>query len=121
MFITEEEYKSKEGLNSALERVYNKAIEDTLKLLPDIIMGLVVKNKSIQHLYSEFKTKYPEFADRENEIALVVEQIEIEDGSLALDEILAKVPERMKVFETCVPEVQPETAEEIGRTINGFI
>jgi hypothetical protein len=121
MFITEKEFGTLEGLNNALERVYNKAIEDTLKLMPEIIMGLIVKNKSIQTAYGDFKAKHPDLAKREDEIALVVEQIEFEDGSLTLQEILDKVPARMTAIQIEIPEEQPTTKEDIGRTINGFI
>jgi len=56
MFITPEEFRdlSVETLNSVLERTYNRAIEDTLCLLPEVILSLIVKTKGTQQTLETF-------------------------------------------------------------------
>ena len=123
MYITQEEASNLnfETLNVVLERVHNKAIEDTLKLLPEIIIGLIVKTSGVQRTFADFKEKYPSFVGREAELAQIIQDIELEDGSLELKDILQKVPERMKHLSIEIPKEQPHTIEEVERTANGFI
>lgn len=122
MFITEEEYSSlsREVLDVALERVFNKAVETTLKLMPDIIVGLTVKTKGIQTLFADFKDRYPELAGREAEILEAVQDIELKDGSKDLSEILIEVAQRMS-SQPAVPKEQPQTVDEVERLINGIV
>lgn len=121
MWITDEEFGTKEGLENALERVHNKAIEDTLRLLPDIIVGLIVRTQGTQSTYAKFKQDHPEFAGRENELRIAIEQIELEDGTLTLDEVLLEVPTKMAKMAMPIPTVQNQTPGDVAKTINGFI
>lgn len=123
MFISEEEFANLDfqTMQSVLERTHNKAIEETLKLLPDIIIGLIVKTEGVQRTFKDFKDKYPGFAGKEEELAKIIQDIETEDGSLSLTEILQKVPDRMKQFHISIPEEQPHTVEEVERTANGLL
>lgn len=123
MYITDEEFTKldRATLDAVLERVHNKAIEATLKLLPEVIIGLIVKTKGVQRTFEDFKEKYPEFAGKEDELAKIIQDIETEDGSLDLQEILTKVPGRMKRFSITIPEEQPHTIEEVERTANGLL
>ena len=123
MYITDEEFTKldRATLDAVLERVHNKAIEATLKLLPEVIIGLIVKTKGVQRTFEDFKEKYPEFAGKEDELAKIIQDIETEDGSLDLREILTKVPDRMKRFSITIPEEQPHTIEEVERTANGLL
>ena len=123
MYITEEEFAnfSHATLDAVLERVHNKAIEDTLKLLPEVIIGLIVKTKGVQRTFEDFKEKYPAFVGKEAELAKVIQDIETEDGALDLKEILQKVPERMKQFSIEIPEEQPHSIEEVERLANGLL
>jgi hypothetical protein len=122
-FITEEEFASLDCkvVNIIMERLYNKTIEDTLRILPDVIIGLIVKTKGIQNTFADFKEKYPEIADKEGELIALIQEIELEDGSLSMPEILAKIPERVKAMTTEIPKTQPHTIEEAERTANGFL
>ena len=123
MFITDAEFAKLDcaTLNVAFERCHNKAVEATLKLLPEVIIGLIVKTKGIHRTFEDFKEKYPGFAGKEAELAKVIQDIETEDGALSLQEILVKVPERMKQFSIDIPEEQPHTIEEVERTANGLL
>jgi len=110
-------------INEILERVYNKAIEDTLKYLPEIITSLIVKTKGIETIFKKFEELNPELANKKQEIMQMVMEIEGENGALSLEEILEKVPERIKAImrEPEIPKDQPHTVEEVERISNGFI
>lgn len=122
MFITEEEYSnlSREVVDRVLERVYNKAIETTLKMMPDVIVGLTIKTKGIQTIFENFKEKYPDLVGMEAEILDAVQSIELEDGSKDLSEILIEAAQRLRSQPT-VPKEQPQTVDEVERLINGII
>jgi len=123
MFISEEEFKNLDykTLHDALERVHNKAIEATLKLMPEVIIGLIIKSHGMKQIFESFKDKHPELAGKEEEIIEIIQEIELEDGSLDLSYILQKVPEKIAQRNLPIPESQPHTIEEAGRTANGFI
>jgi hypothetical protein len=123
MFVTDEEFArlDRETLDMLLERTHNKAIEATLKLLPEVIVGLIVRTKGVQKTFDNFKEQFPMFVGKEKELAQVIQDIELEDGSLDMQEVLKKVPERMKQFTIDVPEEQPHTVEEVERLANGFL
>ena len=121
MFITKEEFGTMEGLNNALERVYHKAIEETLKVLPEVILGLIVKTKAIQKSYAEFKDKHPEYSGREKELAEVIQSLEFEHGALNLDQLLEKVPGKMKDISIEIPKDQATSTADVERISNGFI
>ena len=123
MFITEEEYKDLDHktCNMVLERVFNKAIESTLKLLPEVVIGLTVKTKGIQTVFERFKETHPELAGREEDIIKIIEEIELQDGSQDLGEILTVVAAKMQDANVKVPEEQPHTVDEVERLINGFV
>jgi hypothetical protein len=122
MFITPEEFGnlSAETLNSVLERAYNKAIEDTLCLLPEVILSLVVKTKGTQQTLEDFYKKYPALKGKESELSLAVQAAEFANPNGELSVILegaAKILESAKD----IPVDQPSTKEEAERTANGFL
>lgn len=121
MYITKEEFEklSYETLDNVLARLHNKTIEDTLRLLPDIIIGLTVKTKGISDGYKAFMDLHPEFKGKEEEMMKVIETIELEDGTQDLSEILKKVPAAMGKIE--IPKDQPSTLADLERTCNGFL
>ena len=123
MYITDEEFKTMDlaTVNKVLERLHNKTIEDTLKLLPDVIIGLVIKSKGVHQAFEKFKEDHPEFKGKEKELAEIVQDIELSNGALTIDEILKKVPETYQKTKLAVSQEQPKTAEELERTCNGFL
>ncbi len=122
MFITPEEFRdlSVETLNSVLERTYNKAIEDTLCLLPEVVLSLIVKTKGTQQTLDDFYKKYPAFKGRESELSLAVQAVEFANPTGELSAILE---DAAKVLESAkdIPVDQPSTREEAERTANGFL
>lgn len=123
MFISDEEFQnlSKENLDKVLERVHNKAVENTLKLIPDVIIGLIIKTKGIKTMFDDFKDRYPELADKQDILMEIIQEVELEDGSLDMQEILAKVPQRMRDRGVEIPADQPHTIEEVEKTAHGFL
>lgn len=121
MFITEEEFKTTEGVNKALERLMNRTIEATLKFMPEIVAGLALKDQMIKSSLSKFKQEFPEFKGREAELAQLIQDIELQNGALSLDEILARVPDKFKDLSLEIPPNQPQTIEELETSCNGII
>jgi len=123
MFISEEEFAKwdYQTVDGILERVHNRAVESTLKLLPEVIIGLIIKTKGVQNMFETFKEKYPQLADKQNDLMEIIQDIESEDGSLDMKEILAKVPDRLRERGLEIPEDQPHTIEEVEKTAHGLL
>jgi uncharacterized protein with HEPN domain len=83
------------------EEIINKAIERMLLIIPETI-GHLMASKATQHkINQKFYADYPEFKDRKDAVASVVEKIENENHGLSYDEILKKsVPEIRKRIAT---------------------
>lgn len=122
MFITEEEFTNLDykTLDMILERVHNKSVEATLKLLPDIIVGLTVKTQGIQTIFKDFKEKFPDLAGREPEIIEAVQNLEIADGSKDLSQLLLEAAKSLQAPQIDVPREQPQNIDEVERLINGI-
>lgn len=94
MFITEEETLKilTEGdsklLNEVLERVYNKAVEKALLMLPEVVGRLGKRNEIITSLLKQFLSENKNFLNHKELVLQVVQEIEIKNPSLKFDEIL---------------------------------
>lgn len=94
MFCTEEEFLKivvdGDGklFNEILDRVYNKAIERSLLLLPETVARLSKRNEAITMLLKQFIGENKNFLNHKELVLQVVQEIEIKNPNLKFDEIL---------------------------------
>lgn len=94
MFITEEETLKiladgdSQLLNEVLDRVYNKAVERALLLLPETVARLSKRNEAITILLKQFIGENKNFLNHKELVLQVVQEIEIKNPNLKFDEIL---------------------------------
>lgn len=110
----------KAEFNNFLEAYKAKIIEETLCLLPQIMISLSVKTKGLEKLYGDFFQAHPELEAKKDQVANVVMALELEDGSRNLEEILSKVPAKIAEIENLqgIKPIDIDKAREAG---NGCI
>lgn len=96
MFISKEEFiklrdaQDESFINEILMRVYNKAIEDSLALLPRTLVAYTKKQTEIASLISDFYKSNKNFIDHKQIVASVVKEVEKENPGLTYSLILNK-------------------------------
>ena len=77
-----------------IDEAVNKAVEKTLLLIPETVGSLMASHAALHKINSKFYTDYPEFRDRKDVVASVVEMIEGKDPLATYENILKQaVPE----------------------------
>lgn len=95
-WLTEEEYLAitaggdKKVLDDVLSRVYNKAIEQALCHIPDIVNKLSKKVKNINSCLDVYFKDNPKFLEYKDIVIKTVQQIEIEFTGMTFEDILEK-------------------------------
>lgn len=96
IFVTKEEWKKiteseDEGpINEGLSRLYNKAVEDTIRRLPEVISRMLANTAAIQSMTKEFFAKNKDFEAHKPTVAAVVQEVESANPGLSYDKILEK-------------------------------
>jgi len=76
------------------DEIINAAVEKTLLLIPETVGSLMASHAALHKINSKFYTDYPEFRDRKDVVASVVEMIEGKDPLATYENILKQaVPE----------------------------
>lgn len=119
MFITPEEYDkifdNEEEFNKVLEKVVQKAVEDTLRVLPSIINSLIVQVASMKEISIKFYEDHKEFKDHKEIVTKVIEDLEVSNPGMEFQKLLNlatpiiqdKILARTKLKQ--VPAKRPET------------
>jgi len=95
-FVTEDEWKkvqAAEGrqiVNEILSRLYFKAIESTLRSLPELISRLTEQTATLNALTVKFFETNPEFKNYKELVSATVSEIEEQNPGLSYSDILAK-------------------------------
>lgn len=79
-----------------IDEAVNKAVEKTLLLIPEVIGNLMSSHASLHKINQKFYSDYPEFKDKKNIVANIVEMVE---GKNPLDDYKT-------ILEKAVPEIR---------------
>lgn len=94
IFVTREEWQqvreseSERPINEVLSRLYNKAVEDTLRKLPEVISRMLANTAAIQSMTKAFFEKNKDFEAHKPTVAAVVQEVESANPGLNYDKIL---------------------------------
>jgi len=75
-------------LNEVLQRVYNKAIEQALCHIPDIVNKLSKKVQQINVVMDRYLKDNPSFKDHQDIVIKTVQAIEIEHTGMQFEDVL---------------------------------
>jgi len=95
-FVTEDEWKKVQAadgrqiVNEILSRLYFKAIESTLRSLPELISRLTEQTATLNALTVKFFEANPEFKNYKELVSATVSEIEEQNPGLSYSDILAK-------------------------------
>ncbi len=80
-----------------IEEAVNKAVEKTLLLIPETVGNLMASHAALHKINTKFYGDYPEFKDKKDTVAAVVEMIEGRNPLAKYEDILKNaVPEIRK-------------------------
>lgn len=83
-----------EERNSIIDEAVNKAVEKSMLRLPDIIGNLIESHIALNKMNTLFYAEHPEFKDKKDVVASVVEMVEGRNPLVSYDEILKRsIPE----------------------------
>lgn len=81
--------------------IINAAVEKALLLLPDTVGSLITEHVALTKINAEFYKSHPEFKDRKDIVASVIEKVDGENPLLDYKDVLGKaVPEIKRRIET---------------------
>ena len=85
------------------QEIIDAAVEKALLLLPETMGNLLTEHAAISKMTSQFYKDHPEFKDKKDVVASVIEQVDGENPALDYKEILKtavpKIRSRLKTME----------------------
>ena len=102
--------------------IIDKAVEKAMLVLPEVVGNLITQHITLTKLNSEFYNTHPEFKDKKDIVASVIEMMDSENPLMDYKELLnkavPKIKERIKLTnEINTTIVNPEP----NRNFNGVI
>ena len=112
--ITPEEWEEIRNLiNLAVEKSSEKTLEKALLILPDTMGNLMVEYATSTKLNKKFYEDYPEFKDKTDIVASVVEMVEgkntLDKHEVILEKAVPEIRQRIKTMQSLdMKTVSPE-------------
>lgn len=123
--LSDEEYAlargSKEGFEAVLTRVCALAVEDALRVLPQVVKSLVVQVAGLKETSDFFYKSNPDMASRKEELAKVLESLEAQNPGKPYPELIQQAANqlRARVFTGVDPGGKPKL-EDLDKQLNGM-
>jgi hypothetical protein len=95
-FISDEEFEelkkaeTAELLNEVLTRLHTRAIEDCIKMLPEVVTRMVANTTATNAMTKDFYSRNKGFKDHKEIVMSVVQEVESQNPGLDYSEILKK-------------------------------
>jgi hypothetical protein len=78
------------------QEIIDLAVEKSLLMIPEVVGNLMTQMVTYQKLNSKFYKRYPEFKDKEDVVASVVEMIDGQNPTIEYNEILKKAVPKIR-------------------------
>lgn len=100
MYATVDEFKKiisgdLNTLNEVLSRVHNRAVEDAIRMTPELAARLLKNTSAIVGMLDSFNKAHPEFKGHEDVVRKVLQDVESENPGDSYDRILEKAAPRI--------------------------
>jgi hypothetical protein len=76
-------------VNEVLSRVYNKAVEDTLRQTPDLMLRLFVSQQAQNKLVTDFYESNPDFKGHRDIVQSIIQKVEASNPGKTFEFILS--------------------------------
>jgi hypothetical protein len=100
------------------EEVVNEVVEKLLLMLPEIIGNLITNHMSKLKLNKDFYLNYPEFRDKKDIVASVVEMVEGLDPTVDYKDILNNAVPEIKKRLGQVKDLNFEPVSKLNKSFN---
>jgi len=104
------------------QEIIDKAVEKSMLILPEVVGNLITQHMTMSKINSEFYAAHPEFKDKKDIVASVVEMLDGENPLIDYKELLTKavpkIRERIKITENLNTKL---VNAEVDRNFNGAI
>jgi len=78
------------------QEIIDKAVEKALLILPEVVGNLITQHVALSKLNSEFYASHPEFKDKKDIVASVIEMLDGENPLMDYKDLLAKAVPRIR-------------------------
>lgn len=104
------------------QEIINKAVEKALLVLPEVVGNLITQHITLSKINSKFYSDHPEFKDKKDIVASVIEMIEGENPLIDYEDLLTKSIPRIKERIEITKDLDTKTASSnFKRDFNGVI
>jgi len=93
------------------EEIINASMERTLLILPETVGHLITNHMAMMKLNEQFYTEHPEFKDRKDVVAAVMEMVEGENPGVEYKDLLTKAVPRIKERLTVIAPLNTTTVD----------
>jgi hypothetical protein len=78
------------------QEIIDKAVEKAMLVLPEVVGNLITQHVTLSKLNSEFYSSHPEFKDKKDIVASVIEMLDGENPLMDYKDLLAKAVPRIR-------------------------
>lgn len=104
------------------QEIIDKAVEKSMLMLPEVVGNLITQHMAMSKINSEFYATHPEFRDKKDIVASVIEMLDGESPLTDYKELLTKavpeIRERIKITDNLNTKL---INAEVDRNFNGII
>jgi len=104
------------------QEIIDKAVEKSMLILPEVVGNLITQHIALSKLNTEFYSTHPEFKDKKDIVASVIEMLDGENPLIDYKELLIKAVPKIKERISITDSLNTKTVnEETNKNFNGVI
>lgn len=104
------------------QEIIDKAVEKAMLVLPEVVGNLITQHVALSKLNTEFYSTHPEFKDKKDIVASVIEMIDGENPLMGYKDLLIKAVPKIKERISITSGLDTKTVHEgINKNFNGII
>ena len=104
------------------QEIINKAVEKAMLVLPEVVGNLITQHVALSKMNSEFYATHPEFKDKKDIVASVIEVLDGENPLMDYKELLTKAVPKIKERINIVSKLNTNAINtEPNKNFNGII
>jgi len=104
------------------QEVINKAVEKAMLVLPEVVGNLITQHVALSKMNSEFYATHPEFKDKKDIVASVIEVLDGENPLMDYKELLTKAVPKIKERISIIDKLNTNAINtEPNKNFNGII
>jgi predicted RNA-binding protein with EMAP domain len=104
------------------QEIIDAAVEKAMLVLPEVVGNLITQHVALSKINKEFYSDHPEFKDKKDIVASVIEMVEGENPLMDYKELLAKSVPKIRERLRTVENLDTKAIDvEVKKDFNGMI